>query len=251
MNKVVSAGLAATLLLISAGANASAAELPEGSVKGLPEALTVMDEDGNAVPESGEYFFEVEDMVPFETYTKDIQIMNLREDKAYHIYFYAEPLSKSGDIDLEQNCTAVFTLDGEKIFQGKVTGEPAKGYEDMNKTPLDLGVYEPGKSRKLKASVTWDGDNAEGFVNYGKKLVDKDGTHIIEPESGSAYIEGETEFRWIFYAAVDEEYQPPKTGVFWGDNIYYFIIIGVMVLLIAGIGILIFRQKKKNAEENE
>ena len=82
--------------------------LPEGAVKGLPEKLTAMDSDGNAVSSStGEYFFRVENMDYGVTYTKDVQLMNLRDDKAYHIYFYVEPLYKDGEIDLEKGCECI------------------------------------------------------------------------------------------------------------------------------------------------
>ncbi len=78
-------------------------------------------------------------MIPGEQYSKDIQIMNLREDKAYHIFFYALPVDKSGEIDLEQECTTTITLEGEPLYQGLVTGD---GNVDMTDTPLDLGLYE-------------------------------------------------------------------------------------------------------------
>ncbi len=57
--------LTAGLLLFSCQSLTAFAEvaLPEGAVKGLPERLTAMDSEGNAVSsDTGEYFFHVEDM---------------------------------------------------------------------------------------------------------------------------------------------------------------------------------------------
>ena len=98
--------LLSCLLFLSANCCPMAAyaevALPEGAVKGLPEKLTAMDSDGNVVSSStGEYFFRVENMDYGVTYTKDVQLMNLRDDKAYHIYFFVEPLFKNGDYHAE------------------------------------------------------------------------------------------------------------------------------------------------------
>jgi hypothetical protein len=219
--------------------------LPEGTTAGLPEKLTVLDSDGNSVNGSGEYFFYVDGMTPYETYTKNIQIMNLREDKAYHIYFYALPVSKYGDIDLENNCTAVFNLDGSEIFKGTVTGKSSDGALNISDEPVDLGLYEPGDSRKLTCSVTWDGTSADSFIDYGSKLVDTEGTHVLRSPSGNGYIYGEVTFRWVFYAAVDETYVPPKTGVLSTENILYIIALAVAAVMIVIMLILISKKKRQ------
>lgn len=246
IRKIMAFSCSAVLLLCNSLTAFAEVALPDGAVKGLPKKLSVLDSDGNSVSENGEYFFIVENMKPFVSYTKKIQIMNLREDKAYHIYFYAEPVSQKGGINLEQECETVFTLDGNEIFRGKVTGEPAEGYSDISEAPLDLGLYEPGKSRNLTASITWNGQGAGDFIDYGEKIVDKNGTHIIREESGEHYIYGETEFRWIFYAVVDDEYIPPKTGVLAVGNIFYAIAVAVIVIMIAVLCILICLKKRKD-----
>jgi hypothetical protein len=64
--------LSSCLLLLSSNCLTAFAEvaLPEGAVKGLPERLTAMDSEGNAVSsDTGEYFFHVENMTFGETYT--------------------------------------------------------------------------------------------------------------------------------------------------------------------------------------
>jgi hypothetical protein len=232
-----------TVLFCTSVSAAAEALLPEGTVAGLPESLTVMDEDGNSVDSStGEYFFEVEDMVPGETYSKNIQIMNLREDKAYHIYFYAEPVDKGGNIDLEAQCTEVISLDGSTLYEGAVNGE---GNVNMTTTPLDLGLYTPGEGRTLNCSITWDDSDAGGFIDYGRKLVDTNGTTIVSEGSGESSIYGEVRFKWIFYAVVDESYVPPKTGL---DSFYKKMEIGLLICmgcLVAGAIVVVKRKNKK------
>lgn len=242
--------LCAVVLLLCSSISAFAeVELPDGTVAGLPEELTVLDEDGKAVnSDTGEYFFEVEDMIPGEQYSKNIQIMNLREDKAYHIYFYALPVDKSGEIDLEQECTTTITLEGEQLYQGLVTGE---GNVDMTDTPLDLGLYEPGQSRTLSCSVTWNAGDSGGFIDYGHKLIDENGTTILRTGSGEDSIYGEVRYKWIFYAIVDEDYEPPKTGLSIFDAKTEVILLSVMSLLVCGMLVLVVVRKRKENNRND
>lgn len=233
VNRICSASLSFLLLFCSMISVFADTVLPEGTAAGLPEKLTVTDSDGNAVnSETGEYFFCVENMTPGEVYSKNIQIMNLREDKAYHIYFYAQPLDRKGEIDLEEECTASFSLNNERIYEGKVTGE---GNPDIRETPIDLGLYEPGQTGTLQCSIVWNGTDAGGFIDYGSKVTDKNGTEIIREGSGDNTVYGEVTFRWIFYAVVDEEYIPPKTGVLTDNDWLYagaVITVGIMIVIL-------------------
>ena len=240
--------LTASLLLFSCQNLTAFAEvaLPEGAVKGLPEKLTAMDSDGNVVSsDTGEYFFRVEDMDYGVTYTKDVQLMNLRDDKSYHIYFYIEPLWKEGEIDLEEGCDCTFWLDGEEIYRGKVTGKPYGDYIDLTQEVMDCGNYAPGDSHTLRCSVVWNDLDVLVGVDNGHRLVDIDGEHVLVGPDESGYVEGKIEFKWIFYAAVDEDYSPPNTGLLGADNTIWIIGVAVMGSLILIMLVLIFLKKKK------
>lgn len=239
--------LSCAVLVCSGGTEALGVELPDGAVEGLPERLTVMDSDGNSVDDTGEYYFYVEDMLPNTTYTKSVQIMNLREDQAYHVYFYAEPVSSEGDLDLLHQCTATVTLSGQERYVGLVDGE---GSTDLTDTPLDLGLYTPGDSRTLVCSIVWDGD-PEGSIDHGERLVDSDGTHTVREGSGSTHHYGEVTFKWRFYAVVDEDYTPPKTGVLaGGSHLLYLILLGVCLLLILVVVVMILVKRRRLSERN-
>ncbi len=177
-------------------------ELKVGSVKGLPEKLVVLDDNGRSVSENGEYFFQVLNMEVGETYTKRIQIMNLREDATYKITFKAQPISKSGEIDLEEECDCDIYLDHNLVYYGKVTGE---GTPDIRENAMSLGTYKPGESHTLQVNVVWRGTDKGGFIDEGARVVDKDGTSVVREASGKRHIEGEIEFRWIFYAEVRQD----------------------------------------------
>ena len=246
--KQIFTALVSCLLLLSCNCLTAFAEvaLPDGAVKGLPEKLTAMDSDGNVVSsDTGEYFFRVENMSYGETYTKEVQLMNLRDDKAYHIYFYVEPLWKDGEIDLENGCDCTFWLDGQEFFKGRVTGKPYDGYIDLTQEVFDCGNYAPGDSHTLRCSVIWNDLDVLVGVDNGHRLVDIDGEHVLVGSEDSGYVEGEIEFKWIFYAAVDEDYIPPNTGLLGVNNIFWIIAIVVLAVLTGGMLILLKKKGKK------
>ncbi len=212
--KIVTVLLAAVLISSAFGVTALADELRAGTVAGLPEKLVVLDDKGNSVSENGEYYFQVEGMKASEHYTKKIQIMNLREDASYHIDFRAQKISSQGEIDLENECHCVITLDDQVIYEGKVTGE---GTPDMRIDPLDLGYYVPGQSRTMKVDIVWNDSGTQGsLIDYGKKIVDYNGVTVIREKFGRSHIEGEVIFKWIFTAAVgippEPEYSDPDNS---------------------------------------
>ncbi len=237
--------ITAALLLCNPLSAVAEVTLPDGTVAGLPEELTVMDDEGNSVPESGEYYFCVDDMQPNTDYTKNIEILNLREDKAYNIYFYAEPVSKTGEIDLEENTTATITLNGETVFVGSVSGISSDGETDLSKEPINLGYYEPNDSGTLTFTVNWDGTGLDGVADNGSKKITADGVEIISEGNGTVSVYGQVEFRWIFYAEVDESYTPPNTG-FFGSTLMYVVVIVILAILIAFMLIAIWIKKRKN-----
>ena len=197
---------------------------PGGSVKGLPSGLTILDSDGNDVPEDGIYYFHVVEMNPGETYTKEISVMNLRDDgKSYHIYFYMEPVSNKDDgIDLLVNCREEISLNGQTFYAGNVWGDPEEGYAKVTKDhPYDLGLYEVGDTRTFTASITWNGmigsPDLDREVDKGYRIIDKDNYDdpdsqwVRRPEeNATAY--GEVLFHWVFYAEVQEESTETSTN---------------------------------------
>ena len=196
------AAMVSSLLLFSVQGVTALAEvaLPDGAVKGLPERLAALDNEGNAVnSETGEYFFHVENMQYGETYYKEVQLMNLRDDASYYIYFYVEPLYKAGEIDLEKGCECVFLLDGQEFYRGDVNGQ---GNFDLSDTYYVCGFFEPGDAHTLRAEVTWNDLDVIGNVDNGHRLVDQNGKHVLVGPGESGYAEGEIEFKWIFFASI-------------------------------------------------
>ena len=191
--------LAAVILPLLLSISVCAEALPDGSVKLLPERLVVLDDSGRSVSDNGEYYFIVEGMEQLKTYTKHIQIMNLREDSAYHITMQAQPLYSLGDFDMEQECICEIIMGTKTIYTGKITGD---GTPDMRNEPLDLGSFAPGDSRTMIVNITWRGTDAGGRIDNGHVLVYPGGQETLRDSSGISKLYGETEFKWIFHAEV-------------------------------------------------
>ena len=260
--RIVTVLLAAVLISSAFGVVALADELRAGTVAGLPEKLVVLDDKGRSVSENGEYYFLVEGMKASEHYTKKIQIMNLREDASYHIDFRAQKISSQGEIDLENECYCVITLDDKVIYEGKVTGE---GNPDMRVNPLDLGYYVPGQSRVMKVDIVWNDPGHGGEIDNGAKIVDYNGVKVVREKSGKSHIEGEIIFKWIFTAAVglppidrsDPEHSDqsvphtPDTPIDTGETIIFILFclaaVGSAFMLV----LLLARKKKKEQEKQK
>ena len=247
IKRLISALFSCLLLLVSSALNAFAeTALPDGAVKGLPDKLTAMDSEGRTVDsQSGEYFFSVEGMLYGETYTKDVQLMNLRDDKAYNIYLHTEPISRSGDIDLEKGCVCKFYLDGKEVYSGDVNGN---GNINLTQEALDLGNYKPGDSHILKCSVVWNDSSFIEKYTERHRIVSLNGKDDAVIHEKSVDMYGDVEFKWIFYAAVDEEFVPPNTGL-WAVNgrtwLYCMAVVASMILLLLP---LLLKQKRKKRE---
>ena len=248
--KLIAILLAAVLLMSMSVTAAYADELRAGTVAGLPEKLVVLDDNGNSVSENGEYFFEVQDMTPGENYVKNIQIMNLREDASYHIYFNAQPMAKYGDIDLEEECVLTLYLNERVVYQGKVTGD---GVPDVRDEPLDLGKYGPGESRVLRAEIVWNATFSQGgAIDEGHRIYDFDGVKVVREKTGKTHIEGEVIFKWIFTAVGDAPPIDQSSGTYidTGETIT-FVFAGLVVVAIGVMMVLLFvKKRKKNDNAN-
>jgi hypothetical protein len=126
-------------------------------------------------------------MVPREVYTKDITVMNARDDEIYEILMKVEPNYTDGDIDLlgETNCKLY--LDDKLIYDGLVNGD---GKPNMQYDGVTLGGYfDSGETRHLRAEFVWNiTEETENYMN-------------MQSDKGEKTY-GEVSFKWIFYASL-------------------------------------------------
>ncbi len=233
MKKLIAIMLSLAISM-SAGISAFAADtqnLDNGSVKGLPEGIYIMDSDGNKASEDGSYYVDIQDMKPNVVYTKTISLQNLI-DTPYTLTMSASAVSKGGNLDLENNTNVKLFLDNELVYDGKVTGE---GKTNMTvASPLNLGELSSGQSKELRAEFLWDGGG-------------------LDKITGNEY-KGEVDFKWTFEAALKQvSYSPsplpsdsptPNTGV--GSTI---MIIFISFLAIDALFIFLMRRRNKTIKE--
>lgn len=236
MKKLITIMLSLAISM-SASISAFAADtqnLDNGSVKGLPEGIYIMDSDGNKASEDGSYYVDIRDMKPNVVYTKTISLQNLI-DTPYTLTMSASAISKGGNLDLENNTNVKLFLDNELVYDGKVTGE---GKTNMTvASPLNLGKLSSGQSKELRAEFLWDGGG-------------------LDKITGNEY-KGEVDFKWTFEAALKQLKQvsdpsspspsdspTPNTGV--GSTI---MIIFISFLAIDALFIFLIRRRNKTIKE--
>ena len=68
-------------------------------------------------------------------------------------------------------------------------------------------------------------------------------------KDGDRHVEGEIIFKWIFYAAVDEDFTPPDTGLLSIKNSFWLWCIAVSGSLVAVMALLLLIKKRKDKKE--
>ena len=119
------------------------------------------------------------------------------------------------------------------------------GNIDLTQQAYDCGHFAPGDSHTLKCSVIWNDLDVLVGVDNGHRLIDINGEHVLVGSDDNGYVEGEIEFKWVFYAAVDEDYTPPNTGLFASSNTVWVVAICILAALTAGMLLLIAVKQKK------
>lgn len=121
------------------------------AVATLPPGLVIGDSEGIYATSEGEYYVDLVDILPGETYEKEITIRSLDLEEPFSLGLLAEEVSTSGSVDWKEHITLLLTLDGEEIYQGPLLGD---GSFDWTRTPLELGVCKYGTDKILKATFT-------------------------------------------------------------------------------------------------
>lgn len=211
------------------------------------------------------YFLNLEDMYPGQTYIEELDIAN-EANKTYNLYFQMQPkdffpekLEFLSQINLKIFYEDMVLYEGtaESIF-------PTKSNVNVKEEMVSLGRYIPQQAKKLKVEVKlnkeyWDIDKT--VTHY--YTVDDNGEYTIEsdtkPTGGKYQIISKSignynsqiaETTWRFYAEEDvvgeKTINPilpvPKTGDDRSDRvlIVLIVIMSIMIIVIAS-----RRDKKK------
>lgn len=241
--KIINIGLArwgsvCVLLLLSLFVGSSRVEAKE-----LPPGLVIGDQQGFYATSEGEYFVELTNVLPGETYTKTITIRNVDIKEGFEVFLQPKAGQGEGPIDFEQATKVRLTQDGQTLYEGGLLKSDTLNWKE---TPLSLGVYASGGESVIEASFTID--KTLGLTDYqtpssytfhwiftakakeatstsssggGKNGASSDGPRIISAKDGSVKPKG-----WL-----------PQTGEEW-ENFLYKACAGLFLLALVVIVIL-------------
>lgn len=123
------------------------------AVKALPPGMVIGDSDGLYANSEGEYYIDLENVLPGEVYEKEITIRSLDLEEPFSLGMLAEEVESSGSVDWKNHITLTLVLDGEEVYHGPLLGDSSR---DWTKTPLELGVCKYGTDKILKATFKID-----------------------------------------------------------------------------------------------
>lgn len=123
------------------------------AAKALPPGVVIGDAEGVYSSPEGEYYIDLDNILPGEVYEKQITIRSLDVEEPFSLGLLVEPVSSTGSIKWEDHIDVTLTLDGKELYQGPLLGD---GSFDWVKTPLTLGVCKYGSDQILDAVFTID-----------------------------------------------------------------------------------------------
>nr|WP_242704052.1 LPXTG cell wall anchor domain-containing protein [Enterococcus sp. 669A] len=177
---IITCLMALFILLLSFG-NALVSE----AANELPPGLVIGDSDGIYTTPEGEYYIDIEAVLPGESYEKEITIRSLDLEEPFSLGLLVEEGDSRGSVLWKDHMTMTLTLDDKEIYSGPLLGD---GSFDWTKTPLELGVCEYGSDKILRAKFTAD-----------STLTNED----LKEES-------ELEFYWTFVGTKDQPTKPTE-----------------------------------------
>ena len=157
----------------------------------LPPGMVIGDSEGVYATSEGEYYIDMDNILPGETYEKEITIRSLDLEEPFSLGLLVEEKEQTGTINWNEYITLTLNLDGEAIYQGPILGD---GKTDWSKTPLSLGVAKYGTDKILKAHFKVDSTLTNEHYKENNVLM----------------------FQWSFVGTKDQQTpkptpEPPKT----------------------------------------
>lgn len=228
----------------------------------LPPGMVIGDAEGIYSTPEGEYYVDLINILPGETYEKEITIRSLDLEEPFSLGMLAEFKDSKGPINWKDHLTLSLTLDGEELYHGPLLGD---GSFDWSQTPLELGVCKYGTDKILKAVFTADSeltnedyqeDSETTFLWTFVGTKDQPTEPTTEPSSSTEPTTSSskeptkpstTPFQSVPPAQTKSGgtsgKQYPKTGEDLRDAVYKFLA-GILLVLI-----VLFLWKKKREEE--
>lgn len=198
----------------------------------LPPGVVIGDDAGISASSKGEYYVDLPNVLPGESYKKTITIRSMDVKEPFELGILVKPKAAKGVIDFNKQIILTLSVDGKKLYSGPLLGN---GESDWATQPLIVGTCEYGKDQILTAVFE----------------VDKNLTLADYKE------ESQLLYHWTFIATKNQpevsdtsSVSSPKSkakGIFpmTGEeikNMLYKILAGLLLILIA---ILLWKKRKE------
>ncbi|WP_086445061.1 LPXTG cell wall anchor domain-containing protein [Candidatus Enterococcus lemimoniae] len=201
----------------------------------LPPGVVIGDETGISASSEGEYYVDLPNVLPGESYEKTITIRSMDVKEPFELGIVVTPDSSKGVIDFNKQIKLTLSLDEKNIYQGPLLGN---GEFDWTVQPLILGVCEYGKDQILTAVFEVDKDLTLADYKEDSQLLyhwtfvaTKNQPKPIDPKDSSSPLPTKVKPKGMF----------PRTGEEI-KNLIYKTLAGLLLVLIA---ILLWKKRKE------
>lgn len=207
----------------------------------LPPGVVIGDETGISASSEGEYYVDLPNVLPGESYEKTITIRGMDVKEPFELGILVVPKSSKGVIDFDKNITLTLSIDGQKLYKGPLLGN---GRFDWTVQPLIVGTCEYGKDQILTAvfevdkNLTIEDYKEESQLLYHWTFIaTKNQPKTSDTKDSSSAKPDNTKSKGFF----------PMTGEEI-KNLIYKTLAGLLLVLIA---ILLWKKSKEEQEKVE
>lgn len=204
----------------------------------LPPGVIIGDETGISASSKGDYFVDLPNVLPGESYEKTITIRGMDVKEPFELGVLAKPESTKGVIEFGKQIKLTLSIDGKKLYQGPLLGN---GEFDWTIEPLILGTCEYGKDQILTALFEVDKNLTSEDYKEESQLV----YHWTFIATKNQTKSSETNDSDSSSAKVKPKGKFPMTGEEI-RNMMYKILSGLLLVLIA---ILLWKKHKEQQGE--
>ena len=116
----------------------------------LPDGFLISDDQGMKVTKDGQYFIELNDLLPGAKFEKNLVIKNEGTEQ-HSLKMYIEPVKNQGPANLLKNIDMVLDYNHQTIFDGNLVNQDKTNIQKG--TVVDFGVLSPNQEIKLAINM--------------------------------------------------------------------------------------------------
>lgn len=187
----------------------------------LPYGTIITDEKGVTLESDGNYFIDIPNALPGESYEKKLTIRSAQKIEPYDLSLKVKKIESSGKIDWNEYVRLTLTLDGKEVYRGKILGADKK---DWSLEELPLGQFEYGTERELIAR--FDIDKTLTNEDFSERNTLLYNWIFIATRKGIPIDDGEAA-----ESHLKKFFRLPQTGEEWREFIY-LLIAGILLIVL-------------------